>query len=157
MKIVFYYLSGKKSDWSEQVSDEYLKKLSRYFEVEKTAVKSVSEGRENSKEKQKYEAEALLKKIQAKDYVVLFDEAGKLAKNSVDFSKLLISILSNQNQRIVFVIGGPYGFADDIKKRAQLKLSLGPLTMNHHLALVVALEQVYRAITIWKNIPYHNS
>ena len=88
--------------------------------------------------------------------MILFDERGKLHKNSRDFSAAIVKAIESGRQRIVFVIGGPYGFSQKAKDRADLLLSLSPLTLNHHVAKVTALEQVYRALTIWKNIKYHN-
>ena len=90
------------------------------------------------------------------DFVMIFDENGKSYDDSIQFSKKLNSVFNLGKQNIVFIIGGSYGFSDEIKLLANEKFSLSNLTMNHHVAKLVAMEQIYRAICIQKNIPYHN-
>lgn len=156
MKIALYYLKGKSEGWAEEAAEQYAKKISAFFPFERSAVKSKSSEREQSDKKKRAEAAALLEKIKLTDFLVIFDEAGKSFDDSVDFSKELVRALGRQHSRIVFVIGGPYGFDESVKERAQVSWSLGRLTMNHHLAQIAALEQIYRALTIWRGIPYHN-
>lgn len=157
MKLTIFYLKGKAESWADAASDEFLKKISRYFQVERVAIKSKSLDRDDAEAKKASEGEALLQKLSPSDYVILFDEKGKLAKDSKEFSAQLIKALGQQRTRFVFVIGGPYGFSANVLTRADMKLSLSPLTMNHHVAQVAGLEQIYRAITIWKGVPYHNA
>ncbi|MCB0350489.1 MAG: 23S rRNA (pseudouridine(1915)-N(3))-methyltransferase RlmH [Bdellovibrionales bacterium] len=157
MKLVFFYLKGKTEPWAEQACEDLEKKINHFFTFERVAVKSKANDRDNAIAKTREETMALLNKFEPNDFVVLFDESGKEYKNSIDFSRAVIDCLGRQSSRIVFVIGGPYGFSDEIKKRANLQWSLSKLTMNHHVAQVVALEQLYRALTIWKGLPYHNS
>ena len=156
MKAVFLYLQGSKEEWSETASAKLEKKISYIVNFKIKALKSKSQPREQEADKKKQEELKILEAISKDDFVILFDERGKLHKNSRDFSAAIVKAIESGRQRIVFVIGGPYGFSQKAKDRADLLLSLSPLTLNHHVAKVTALEQVYRALTIWKNIKYHN-
>ena len=76
--------------------------------------------------------------------------------DSIKFSEHLNRILGSGKKQVYFLIGGPYGVSDEIKKRASLKVNLSPFTLNHLVAQVVLLEQIYRGFMILKNLPYHN-
>lgn len=153
---VFYYLKGKTEPWAGAAADEYVKKISYFFKFEKAAIKSKSEARDNADSKKRAEATSLLAKIEPQDFLILFDEAGKTFKNSREFSRELVRVIEGAYPRVVFTIGGPYGFDTSVQNRAQAKWSLSGLTMNHHIAQIAALEQIYRGLTIWKGLPYHN-
>jgi 23S rRNA (pseudouridine1915-N3)-methyltransferase len=101
------------------------------------------------------EGELILSKIAPNEKVVLLDDKGK------EFTSLQFSnyILQNQNQSlksIAFVVGGAYGFSDEVYKRANEKMSLSKLTFSHQMVRVVFLEQLYRAYSILNNEPYHH-
>lgn len=156
MKFRFLILEGKPPAWVETARSEYAAKISPFVSFEIKTLKSPSADRDSAAVKQRLEAELIMKQLDDKDMLVLFDEHGKLAKSSEDFSVALSRVLESGKAHVVFCIGGPYGFAEEIKKRAQLKWSLSPLTMNHWIAGLMALEQIYRGLTILKGIPYHN-
>lgn len=156
MNIALIYIKGKTEPWAEDANELYAKKINRFLPFERIAVKAKSLDRDNASEKKTVESNALLAHVEKSDVLVIFDEAGKKIKNSHDFSANLVNLLGRQARRTVFGIGGAYGFSDQAKKSAQEIWSLSPLTMNHHLAQLAALEQIYRALTIWKNFPYHN-
>ena len=156
MKGCLFYLKGKAEPWADIAAAEYAEKISRFIPFTREPLKSKSADRANADEKKRAEAEAVLSKINPRDNVILFDESGQKFKNSEEFSRELIKIISSGSQRVVLVIGGPYGFSEKVMVRAQSRWSLSGLTMNHHVAQIVALEQIYRAMTIWKGIPYHN-
>lgn len=101
------------------------------------------------------EGDALLKQIQKGDWVVLFDEKGK-EMDSLEFARMIEKYQVQSVGQVVFVIGGAYGFSEDMYARANAKISLSQLTFNHQLARVVALEQLYRACTIIRGEPYHH-
>ncbi len=107
------------------------------------------------KEMQNQEAVLLLKRLRSTDYVVLLDERGK-EFNSISFAEHLNS-LEGRVKHLVFVIGGPYGFSEEVYQRAQAKISLSRLTFSHQLVRVIFMEQLYRAYTILKGEPYHNA
>lgn len=156
MKICFYIFETKIPSWVADARAEYSTKLSPFSKFEIVSLKSPAADRDDAVVKLKKEAEILLKQISEKDFLVLFDENGKLAKNSEEFSKNLTRALETGKARLVFCIGGPYGFNEEVRQRADARWSLSPLTMNHWMAQLMALEQVYRGFMILKGLPYHN-
>jgi len=106
------------------------------------------------KEVQKKEAVLMLKRIRTTDHVVLLDERGK-EHDSISFAEYLNALEGKVNQ-LVFVIGGPYGFSEEVYQRADARLSLSRLTFSHQLVRVIFMEQLYRAYTILKGEPYHH-
>lgn len=156
MKLQLLILEGKPPAWAEAARREYQEKISGFIPFEIKSLKSPSVDRDSAAVKTRKEAELILDQLDDKDMLVLFDEGGKLAKSSEEFSAALSRVLESGKSKIVFCIGGPYGFDESVRTRAQMKWSLSPLTMNHWLAAVTALEQIYRGFTILKGIPYHN-
>ena len=157
MKIELIYLKGKTEPWAETACKELETKISYFFEFNRVEIKAKSEPRSHAKDKTAAEGQSLLAKISKNDFLILFDEKGREFSSSVEFSNKLVSLLSGSKNRLIFAIGGPYGFSQEVLDRAQQKWSLGRLTMNHHVAQVMAMEQIYRALTIWKGLPYHNA
>jgi len=107
------------------------------------------------KEVQDKEGEMIIKRIRTGDYVILLDERGEEC-NSVSFAEYLNGLESKVNQ-VLFVIGGPYGFSQQVYDRSDTKLSLSKMTFSHQLVRVIFLEQLYRAFTILKGEPYHHA
>jgi len=154
MKAALLYLESSKEPWSQEVLETYSTKISRFCEFDVIKIKSPSLSRENALQKINEETKLILSKLKPDDFLILLDEKGK-AHESMGFAKFM----ANQEQlpkRSVFLIGGAFGVSDEIKKRANATISLSSLVMNHHVALTVLLEQIYRAFTILKKIPYHN-
>lgn len=155
MKIVFYNLATAKEAWSDQACEIYLKKISHFMKLEIQNLKPKKNSRDDADYKRNEESKLLLEHLESDDFVILFDEKGKTF-NSIEFSKKIENALGSSKKRLIFVIGGAYGVTEVIKSRADLSVSLSVMTMNHIMAQVVSLEQIYRAFTIIKNIPYHN-
>ncbi len=156
MKLKFLILEGKPPAWVSEARAEYLAKINPFVAIEVKSLKSPSADRNSAEVKRKREGELILRELSERDYLILFDERGKLGKNSEEFSAQLGRVLESGKARAVFCIGGAYGFSETVYQRAEAKWSLSPLTMNHWLAAVAALEQIYRGLTILKGIPYHN-
>lgn len=156
MKLRFLVFETKAPGWLEAGRSEYKEKISGFFPMEIQILKSPSATRDQAEVKLRREAEVLFKQVDDKDYLVLFDERGKLSRSSEEFSGELVRALESGKQRVVFCIGGPYGFADSVRQRAQARWSLSPLTMNHWVAQIAALEQIYRGFAIRTGLPYHN-
>lgn len=136
--------------------DKYMKRLSHYLNVTLETLPDVKNSKNLSeKEQKRSEGESLLKKIQNSDHVVLLDEKGKEFK-SVEFSKYLQKKMNAGTRNLVLVVGGPYGFSDSMYLRANGKLSLSKMTMSHQMIRLFLVEQVYRALTILHNEPYHH-
>jgi len=155
MKIAFFYIESQKEEWSLDVQSVYAEKIKRFCDFEIVKIKSPSVARENKDYKIVEESKLIFSKIKPEDTLVLFDEGGKLM-DSISFAQNIKKIQESNPKRIVFLIGGAFGVSEEIKKRANQKLSLSKMVMNHHVALTVAMEQLYRSLTILKGIPYHN-
>jgi len=97
----------------------------------------------------------ILKHIELNDKVVLLDEKGKQF-TSVAFSEYIAKKIMSSHKRMIFVIGGPYGFSERIYQRANNKISLSTMTFSHQMIRLIFVEQLYRAMTILKGEPYHH-
>ena len=101
------------------------------------------------------EGELILNKLKTDDYLILLDERGR-AMTSIDFAAYLEKLFQHSSKRIIFASGGAYGFAEEVRQRANATLSLSPMTFSHRLIRLLFLEQLYRAMTIIHKHPYHN-
>ena len=112
--------------------------------------KNLSEAQQKEKERA-----LILKNLNPTDKVVLLDEKGKEYR-SVEFAKHLQQHMNSGVKRLVFIIGGPYGFSPELYAKAQEKLALSKMTFSHQMIRPFFVEQLYRAMTILKNEPYHH-
>ena len=101
------------------------------------------------------EAKIVLSKLNAEDYLILLDEHGKHF-SSLELARRMEQLLSSSHRRIIFLIGGAFGFSQDVYQRANMQLSLSSMTFSHQMIRLFLLEQLYRAMTILRNEPYHN-
>jgi 23S rRNA (pseudouridine1915-N3)-methyltransferase len=144
VKFVFYRFEPKKSKWVEAASNELVEKISHFHKVEILALPESQNNKDFFK-----------KNVKARDFLIAFDEEG-VELSSTKFSLQIEKIKNQSFQRICFVLGPAYGLHEKIMSESDLKLSLSKFTLNHQIAFVVALEQLYRSITISKNHPYHH-
>ncbi|MCK7591822.1 23S rRNA (pseudouridine(1915)-N(3))-methyltransferase RlmH [Subsaxibacter sp. CAU 1640] len=136
--------------------DDYQKRLGFYIKFEFEIIPDLKKVKNLSEVQQKQkEGELILAKINASDVMVLLDENGKQF-DSVAFSEYLQKRMNSGIKQLVFVIGGPYGFSDDVYNKAQAKLSLSKMTFSHQMVRLFMIEQLYRGFTIIKNEPYHH-
>jgi 23S rRNA (pseudouridine1915-N3)-methyltransferase len=155
LKFCFVTISSKLPPWLGSLAEDYSKKLSFWIQTETPLLSKKSAPRENQDRKKQLEAESLLNFFTPDDYVILCEEEGK-EMGSQQFAKKLENILAGGKKRIVIAVGGAYGVSEEVKARADFQLCLSKLTTSHHMALAFALEQIYRAMTILKNVSYHN-
>ncbi len=136
--------------------EEYKKRLSFYVKFNFEVIPDIKNVK-NLSEKQQKEKEGvlILKKMSSTDTLILLDENGKQF-SSVYFSEYLQKQMNTGLKNLVFVIGGPYGFSEEIYKRAQGKISLSKMTFSHQMVRLFFIEQLYRGFTILKNEPYHH-
>ena len=133
----------------------YTKRLNHYVKFAITTLADVRNTRKLSEAEQKrLEGEQILKLISDADHLMLLDEHGAELR-SIEFADMLQRRMSAGTKRLVFVIGGPYGFSDAVYQRANSKLSLSKMTFSHQIVRAIFTEQLYRAFTILKNEPYH--
>lgn len=155
MSIRLLTVQSSKNSWLDQASQEFSEKINHFHKFELVQLKSAKKGRDDAASKKKEETELILKNLKEDDYVVLFDEKG-LGLSSKQFSELIQKLQVSGTRRINFVIGGAFGVDDTLKKRAQKTVKVSDFVLNHHVAMTVALEQIYRAFAIIHNKPYHN-
>lgn len=136
--------------------EEYRKRINRYvsFSIEELPDIRNSRSMTESLQKQK-EGEAILARIQQSDCLVLLDERGR-EYSSIEFAAFCEKLFASGRKRVVFLVGGPYGFSDDVYARADSKISLSRMTFNHEMVRMFFAEQIYRAMTILRNEPYHH-
>ena len=140
----------------ETLVSMYTKRLNHYIKFAITTLADVRNTKNLSAAEQKrLEGEAILRLVTDSDHLMLLDEHG-LELRSIEFADLLQKRMSAGTKRLVFVIGGPYGFSDAVYKRANSKLSLSKMTFSHQIVRAIFTEQLYRAFTILKNEPYHH-
>ncbi len=134
----------------------YTKRINHYVRFAITTIADVRNTRKLSEAEQKrLEGEAILRLITDSDHVALLDEHGAELR-SIEFAELMQRRMSSGVKRLVYIIGGPYGFSDAVYQRANSKLSLSKMTYSHQLVRAIFTEQLYRAFTILKNEPYHH-
>ncbi len=136
--------------------DDYQNRLRHYIKFSFDIIPDIKNAKHLSEAQQKdKEADAILAKIETSDVIILLDENGK-QMNSVAFSNYLQKHMNSGIKNLVFVIGGPYGFADAIYKRANGKIGLSQMTFSHQMVRLFFVEQLYRGFTILKNEKYHH-
>ena len=134
----------------------YTKRINHYVRFAITTLADIRNTRKLSESEQKrLEGEAILRLISDSDHLTLLDEHGAEYR-SIEFAEVLQRRMSSGVKRLVFVIGGPYGFSDAVYQRANSKISLSKMTFSHQIVRAIFTEQLYRAFTILKNEPYHH-
>lgn len=140
----------------ESLTATYAKRVNFYCKFSMTILPDVRNTRNISAKQQKSaEGVSILKNIGEGDYVILLDERGEELR-SMQFADLMRKRMLSGIKRLVFVIGGPYGFSDEVYARADHKLSLSRMTFSHQFVRAIFAEQLYRAFTILNNEPYHH-
>ena len=157
MKILFL-LTGKTEDgWIRHGLDLYMNRLKHYCSIDILEIPALKQSGKISIEEQKdAEGEIQLSKISTSDRLILLDEKGK-EFSSENFAKWMEKQQGAGYKRIVFLIGGPFGFSQMIYGRANEKISLSQMTFSHQMIRPVLAEQVYRAFTILRGEKYHHS
>jgi 23S rRNA (pseudouridine1915-N3)-methyltransferase len=156
VKIVLMVIGKTDDAWVQEGIDKYSKRLKHYIPFEIEVIPDLKQTKNMSQEQQKEkEGELILSKLQPTDKLVLLDEKGKEYR-SVDFAKHLQQQMNSGIKRLVFVVGGPYGFSQAVYAKAQGKLSLSKMTFSHQMIRAFFVEQIYRAMSILKNEPYHH-
>ena len=136
--------------------DDYLSRTKHYLTLEMEVIPELKNTKSLSEEQQKEkEADLIIKALQPGDMLVLLDEHGKEFQ-SVEFAQWMKHKMNTVNKILVFLIGGPYGFAPRIYNLASEKISLSKMTFSHQMIRLIFAEQLYRAMTILNGGPYHH-
>lgn len=156
MKILLLQIDKTQESYLTEGIEIYTKRLKNYcaFEVVTINVPKAVRQRSHNEQKQE-EAKLILNTVLPEDQLVLLDEQGK-EFSSVAFSNLIAQKQNASVKRLIFLIGGPFGFSDAVYKRANSKLSLSQMTFSHQMVRLFFVEQLYRAFTIIKGEKYHH-
>ena len=156
MKILLLTIGNTDNKYIKEGIDDYIKRLSFYRPFETRVIPDLKNRNALSVDLQKEkEGQLIMNQVQTGDYLILLDERGT-EFTSVEFSKWIEKRMIAGIRQIVFIIGGPYGFSKLIYQRSDFKISLSQLTFSHQMVRLIFVEQVYRAMTIIKNEPYHH-
>ncbi|MBO4730511.1 MAG: 23S rRNA (pseudouridine(1915)-N(3))-methyltransferase RlmH [Bacteroidaceae bacterium] len=156
MKTVLLLVGKTISAPLNQMIDDYVGRIVHFTPFSVEVVPELKNAKSLTQEQQKtMEGKALLAKLKPADHVVLLDEHGR-QYSSLDFARYVTQRQSLSSQRVVFVVGGPYGFSKEVYDRADDKLSLSPMTFSHQMIRLLFVEQYYRALTIINHLPYHH-
>lgn len=155
MKIEFWVIGKTNEAYLETGIGIFEKRLRRYLPFQMVMLPDVKLKTTDGDLLKKEEAKLLQTRLAPEDFLVLLDENGQ-EFTSVGLADWLEKRLSGSHRRLVFLVGGAFGFAPEIYARANAKISLSRLTFSHQMVRVFFLEQLYRAMTILKNEPYHN-
>ena len=140
----------------QSLIDDYTKRLSFYIKFDLEIIPDIKNVKNLSESQQKEkEGELILAKLAATDQLILLDEKGTTF-SSVGFSDYLQKKMNSGAKTLVFVIGGPYGFSDEVYQKAQGKISLSLMTFSHQMVRLFFIEQLYRGFTILRNELYHH-
>jgi len=156
MKIVLIVTGKTGSIWLQQGLDIYIKRLGFYIPFEFKVVPDLKNNRNLTQEQQKIkEGEQLMPLLEGKNEIYLLDEKGE-EFSSRGFAGFIERKMVAGCREVVFIIGGPYGFSENVENKCSGKISLSKLTLSHQMVRLLFMEQLYRAFTIIKGEPYHH-
>ncbi len=156
MKICLLVIGKTDESYLQNGMEIFLKRIPFYIPFELKIIPDIKNSKNLSEEQQKEkEGELIIQQLSAADELFLLDENGQ-ENSSVGFARFLEKKMIGGIKRLVFVIGGPYGFSQSVYSKASGKLSLSKMTFSHQMVRLIFLEQLYRAMTILKGEPYHH-
>lgn len=156
MEILLLAVGNTNMKFVEDGIREYTGRLKRYVQFRLECLKDVKHSGQLPEQRQKeLEGAMILDRLQSSDLVVLLDEHGK-EYTSREFANWMEKQMATGRKRLVFVIGGPYGFSPEVYSRADGMVSLSRMTFNHEMVRLFFVEQIYRAMTILRGEPYHH-
>ena len=156
MKIVLISIGKTKKRYLLEELEDYNSRINKYISFDFIQLSKIKNTRNISiNELLLIEGNLLLDNIKVSDYVILLDDKGR-SFTSMEFSKKVNSLMLSDRKRIVFLIGGAYGFSRDLYTRSNENISMSKMTFSHQMVRVFFMEQLYRSFTILNNEPYHN-
>lgn len=156
MKIELAVIGKTSIGYLKKGIDEYIKRLKHYVPFEIKYIDDIKNTKNISEDQQKRtEGAKILSLLDKSDFVVLLDEHGK-EYTSMQYSSYIQKRMLSGVKKVVFVIGGPYGFSQEVYDRANDKISFSKMTFNHEMIRLIFTEQLYRAYTIINHEPYHH-
>lgn len=156
VKILLLTIGNTDKNYMREGIDDYVKRLSFYIPFEMKVIPDIKNRSSLTPELQKEkEGQLILNQVSSGDYLILLDEHG-VEFTSIGFSRWIEKKMIAGIRQLIFVIGGPYGFSNAVYQRSDIKISMSQLTFSHQMVRMIFVEQIYRAMTIIKNEPYHH-
>lgn len=153
MKVEFWVLGKTAFKYLDEGIKDYSKRLDRMTDFQMVIFPDIKA--KDPKTFKNKEAKQILEKLKIDDQLILLDEKGKMF-SSIQFAQEIEKRQMLLQKKVIFLVGGAYGFDESIYQRANALISLSPMTFSHQLVRVLFLEQLYRAFTIIKGLPYHH-
>lgn len=156
MKTELWVIGKTSHDYLKEGIKIYTKRIDRYIPFNMVVIPDVKNASKLAvKELKIKEGEVILKKLNKGDFLIILDDKGKI-RSSVQFATYMEKQLNQSYKRLIFLIGGAYGFSDAVYQKADTKFSLSAMTFSHQMVRLIFVEQLYRAISILNNEPYHH-
>lgn len=155
MKIKIVSVGSIKEKFLKDAISEYLKRLTRFAKIEIIEVDETKIQNKSEEQVKKEEGESLLKRIGQDEFVFLLDLKGELISSEV-LAQKINDLINKGISPLTFVIGGTLGLSEEVRKRANIKLSISKMTFTHQMCRMIILEQIYRAFKIINNEEYHH-
>lgn len=156
MEIKFIVVGKTDAEYLKSGEKEYVKRLKHYTKMTYLTIPDIKNVQKLTEQQRKEkEGEFILKALEPNDFVILLDEAGR-SKTSKQLSQLIEQHQLQSTKCLVFIVGGAYGFSQEVYEKANQKISLSPMTFSHQMVRLFFLEQLYRAHTILRGEPYHH-
>lgn len=156
MNVTLIVVGRTVSPYLETGIAEYTKRLKHYIRLDIETIPELKNAKNMRQEQIKEsEGELILARVESSDYLVLLDEGGRMG-SSDDMARWMQNMMNRGARKLIFVVGGAYGFSGAVYERANEKLSLSPMTFSHQMVRLIFVEQLYRAMTILRGEPYHH-
>ena len=156
MKILLIVVGKTDQKWLTEGISQYVERLTHFCQFEMQVIPDIRNTKNMDQNVQKQrEGELILNLLQPSDDVWLLDDKGR-EMTSAETARWLEKRMSQSTKRLVFIIGGPYGFSPDVYDRVPGRLSLSKMTFSHQMVRLIFVEQLYRAFAILNNLPYHH-
>lgn len=156
MKILLITVGKTDSQWLAQGIEQYVERLGHFCQFQSEVIPDIRNTKNMEPQVQKTrEGELILKMLLPSDQVILLDDKGR-EFTSAQMARWLEKTLAQSGKRLVFIIGGPYGFSEQVYERVPNRLSLSKMTFSHQMVRLIFTEQLYRAFAILNNLPYHH-
>ena len=156
MKILLIVIGKTDQKWLVDGIGQYAERLTHFAQFEMQVIPDIKNTKNMDFQTQKIrEGELILNLLQPSDDVWLLDDKGREI-TSPEMARWLEKRMAQSTKRLVFIIGGPYGFSQDVYNRVPGKMSLSKMTFSHQMVRLIFVEQLYRAFSILNNLPYHH-
>ena len=154
MNFKIIYISSEKNSNIEILVNNYIKKIKHLADIDLFKIHNKNKSKKN-KFNIDYESNMIINQLSKNDINIILDEKGDVY-DTIKFSKFIQKKFLYSSKKIVFIIGGAYGSNEELNETIRKKIPLSKFTFTHDMARLLLTEQIFRALTIMKNIPYHN-